>query len=289
MLKLVVRGLQARWRQYVLSATAIAIGVALVSGTVILAQSARASYSKLVHQVSSGIDLYVRGPETDLHQGISDFAPVSDALLQRVRRVPGVAEAQGQVVRTGQLVSTNGDFLDPDRPTYVYSWVASKNLLPFVITSGRAPAADGEVAVSASTARAAGLHLGDRLRLSVSVTTPRPARIVGFVQPTTGGDLTGAGAVFASASWLQRVTGIGARWDLIEVAASHAVTVETLRARINTVIPQDQTSVITRAEYNNAQLSNLAQRSSSLTAILLALSLLAFVVGCGVVFTTFSV
>jgi putative ABC transport system permease protein len=281
--------LQARWRQYVLSATAIAIGVALVSGTVILAQSARASYSKLVHQVSSGIDLYVRGPETDLHQGIADFAPVSDSLLHRVRAVRGVAEAQGQVVRLGQLVSTGGEFLDPNRPTYVYSWIASKNLLPFVVTSGRAPIADGEVAIGVSTARAAGVHVGDRVRLSVDVTTPRLARVVGFVEPTTGGDLTGASDAFASASWLQRVTGIGDRWDLIEVAAAHSVSVETLRNRINGVIPQDQTSVITRAEYNNAQLSNLAQRSSSLTAILLALSLLAFVVGCGVVFTTFSV
>src|SRR5262249_47759803 len=122
LLRLLGRGLQARWTQYLLTAVAVAIGVALVSGTILLAQSARASYSKLLHQVSSGIDLYVRGPETEVHQGISDFAPVPDALLARVRAVPGVAEARGQVVRTGHLVSTSGTFLDVDRPTYVYSW-----------------------------------------------------------------------------------------------------------------------------------------------------------------------
>ena len=54
------------------------------------------------------------------------------------------------------------------------------------------------------------------------------------------------------------------------------------------MIPDDGTGVITSTEYDNAQLANLARRSSSLTAILLALSLLAFVVGCGVVFNTFS-
>ena len=72
--------------RYLLSAAAIAIGVALVAGTVILAQSARTSYANLAHQVSFGTDLYVRGPETDLREGISDFAPEPDSLLRRVRR-----------------------------------------------------------------------------------------------------------------------------------------------------------------------------------------------------------
>jgi putative ABC transport system permease protein len=271
-----------------LSSAAIAIGVALMSGTLILARSARASYSKLLHQVSSGVDLYVRGPETDVHQGISDFAPVPGSLVARVRAVPGVADAQGQVVRTGAVVTDDGTFLDAGRPTYVYSWVASKGLSSFELVSGRVPTADGEVALSRAMLQSAGLRIGDSVRLSVEAHAPRPARIVGFVQPTTGGDLTGAGAVFTSAAWAQRITAIGDKWDLIEVAATRAVPVETVRDRINAVIPADGTSAITRAEYDNAQLSNLAQRSSSLTAILLALSLLAFVVGCGVVLNTFN-
>ncbi|MDQ1383064.1 MAG: putative transport system permease protein, partial [Actinomycetota bacterium] len=288
MLKLLARGVRARWTQYLLSAAAIAIGVALVSGTVVLAQSARSSYTNLLRPSSTGTDLFVRGPETDVRQGISDFAPVSDALLQRVRAVPGVAEGEGQVVRIGQLVTVAGRFLESDRPNYVYSWMKSKDLSSFGLTAGRAPAGAGEVAVSSATARLSRLRIGDTIRLSVDAGSPRAARIVGFVQRQSGPDLTGADAVFVSGAWAQRVTGIGNRWDLIEVTATRDVSVETLRDRINEVIPGDGTSVITRAQYDNAQLANLARRSSSLTAILLALSLLAAAVGCGLVFNTFS-
>ncbi|MCU1464253.1 MAG: hypothetical protein JWM72_181 [Actinomycetia bacterium] len=288
MLKLLTRGVRVRWTQYLLSAAAIAIGVALVSGTVVLAQSARSSYTKLLHPSSTGTDLFVRGPETDVRQGISDFAPVPDALLQRVRAVPGVAAAEGQVVRIGQLVTVAGKFLEADRPNYVYSWMASKELSSFDLTAGRAPAVPGEVAVSDATARLSGLRTGDPIGLSVDAGSPRAARIVGLVQRRSGPDLTGADAVFVDPAWAQRLTGIGDRWDLIEVTATPDVMVETLRDRINGVIPGDGTSVITRAQYDNAQLANLARRSSSLTAILLALSLLAFVVGCGLVFNTFS-
>ena len=197
-------------------------------------------------------------------------------------------EAQGQVVRIGQLVTVGGKFLEPNRPTYLYSWIESRTLLPFVLTAGRAPSADGEIVVTTATARDAGLRIGDPIRVSVSESTPHPGRIVGLVRPRTGGDLTGAGAVFIDDAWAQRLTGIGDKWDLIDVVAAHDVSSETLRNRIKQIVPDDGTSVITTAEYDNAQLANLARRSSSLTAILLALSFLAFLVGCGVVFTTFS-
>ncbi len=289
LLKLLTRGLRARWTRYLLSVIAIATGVALVSGTAILAQSARSSYTQLKHQVSSGTDLYVRGPETDIRHGISDFAPVPDALVDRVRAVPGVAQAQGQVVRIGQLVTIAGEFLEPDQPTYLYSWIASRSLLPFVLTTGHAPAAAGEVAISQTTADAARLRVGDAIRVSVDVGTPLPARIVGLVKPRIGGNLAGASAVFIDRAWAQHITKIGDQWDLIDVVAKRGVTVDALRVRIAKVVPDDGTSVISSADYDNAQLTNLARRSSSLTAILLALSLLALLVGAGVVFNTFSI
>ena len=41
------------------------------------------------------------------------------------------------------------------------------------------------------------------------------------------------------------LTGIGDQWDLIDVVAARGVSVESLRARLKSVIPDDGTSVIT--------------------------------------------
>jgi putative ABC transport system permease protein len=289
MLKVVLRGLMARWRQVTLAGLATFVGVAFVSGTLVLADSARSSYSRLVKQVTSGVDVYVRGPETDKRQGISDFAPVPDALLTRVAAVAGVAQAQGQVVRLGQLVALSGTFLNPNRPTYAYSWIGSTRLSAFKLIAGRAPFAAGEIALDSSTAAADHLRLGDAVRVSVNVSAPLPAQVTGLVQPTVGGDLSGAAAVLLGAGWAQSVVAIPGRWDLVEVAATPGISADNLRARIAAVLPDDGTAAITSRQYANAQLTNLARRSNSVTGILLALSLLALLVGCGIILNTFTI
>jgi putative ABC transport system permease protein len=289
MLKLVLRGLAGRWREVILAGLAIFVGVAFVCGTLVLAESVRSSYARLVKQTTSGVDVYVRGPETDKRQGISDFAPVDGALLQPVRGVAGVAQAQGQVVRVGQLVTLGGTFLNPNRPTYVYSWLSSAMLSAFSIVAGRAPSAAGEIALDRSTAAADGLRLGDAVRVSVDVKSPLVARVTGLVQPTFGGDLTDASAVLLSGAWAQSVVGIAGRWDLLEVAAAPGIGADDLRARIAPILPDDGTAAITSRQYADAQLTNLARRSNSVTSILLALSLLALLVGSGIILNTFTI
>ena len=71
-------------------------------------------------------------------------------------------------------MTIGGKFLEPNRPTYLYSWIKSRTLLPFVLSTGRAPSADGEIVVTTATARDAGLHIGDPIRVSVSESTPHP-------------------------------------------------------------------------------------------------------------------
>ena len=120
-MRVVWRGVLARRWRFAGAALAIVTGVALVSGTLLLAGGAHRSYAPLVHQVTGGVDVYVRGPERDTKQGIGDFAPVPGTLVDQVRSVAGAAQAEGEVVRVAQLVATGGTFLQAGRPTYVYS------------------------------------------------------------------------------------------------------------------------------------------------------------------------
>src|ERR1700736_707178 len=98
LLKLILSGVKSRRRRFTLGALAIVLGVGFVSGTLVLSQSVRHSFHRLLGQVTFGVDVYVRGPETDRKQGISDFAAIPDQLLGQMRSVSGVAAAQGQVV-----------------------------------------------------------------------------------------------------------------------------------------------------------------------------------------------
>jgi putative ABC transport system permease protein len=203
-----------------------------------------------------------------------------------MRAVPGVAGAQGQVVRLAALVSPAGRFLGTDRPTYGYSWPADAARSPFALVAGRAPERAGEAVLDRTSAAAEGLGLGDRLRVSIDVASPQPAVIVGLVDPRAGGDLTRVTSVFISAPWAQQLTGIGDRWDLLELTAAAGIGPDVLRTRAAAALPSDGTSAITSREYADAEVENLTTRSNSITTILLALSVLALLVGSAVILNT---
>ena len=287
MLRLVVRSAVGHARRLALAGLAVVIGVAFVAGALTLADSARRSYGTLVHQVTTGTDVYVRGPETDVRQGIGDFTPLPEAVISLTARVPGVGANQGQIVRLGSLVDPRGVFMSPTTTTYVLSWPKVATLASFSLVTGRAPVATGEVAVDASTAARNRLAVGSPLRVGIGVASPQPARVVGIVRPRVGGDLTNASSVFVDQAWAQSVLHIPGRVDLIELAATPGVSPDDLRARVAAVLPNDGTQAITSRQYADAQLANLTRRAGSATIVLVALAGLALLVGGGVVFNSF--
>jgi putative ABC transport system permease protein len=256
-----------------------------VTGALLVADAARRSYQEAAATISNGTDVYVRGPETDVRQGIGDFAPVPASLVATVAGVPGVRAAEGVVSRTGQLVDTSGRFLTDPSTTYVSSWPHTDALQGFALVAGRPPQSPAEVVVDTATARAFGLVLGQTVRVAMGGSSPLPATLVGLAAPREGGDLAGAASAFVDGAWAQQVLGLADRVDLIEVRAQD-VDPDVLRASVQQVLPDDGSSAVTSRQYAAAQIANLSRRAGSVTTILVALSLLALVVGIGVVVTT---
>jgi putative ABC transport system permease protein len=279
------RGLVERWARVTVAALAITASIAFVTGALLVTDAAHRAYQDAAATISNGTDVYVRGPETDVRQGIGDFAPVPASLVASVGRVPGVRASEGVVSRTGQLVDATGRFLTDPTTTYVSSWPHTDALQGFDVVAGRPPAAPAEVVIDTATARASGLALGDTVRVAMGPSTPLPAVLVGLVEPREGGDLAGAASAFVDLAWAQQVLGLGDRVDLVELRAKD-VDPDVLRAAVQHVLPDDGSSAVTSRQYAAAQIANLSRRAGSVTTILVALSLLALVVGIGVVITT---
>ena len=113
------RGLVERWARVTVAALAITASIAFVTGALLVADAAHRAYQEAAASIASGADVYVRGPETDVRQGIGDFAPVPAPLVSLVAHVSGVRAAEGVVTRTGQLVGSSGRFLTEPTATYV--------------------------------------------------------------------------------------------------------------------------------------------------------------------------
>src|SRR5438067_2131080 len=109
MLTIAVKNVWAHKRRLVGTLVAVVLGVAFLSGTLLLSDTLRANFDTLFAQANGNTDLVVRSTTkigTDPRQ--TRRAGVDVSLVDQVRRVAGVAEAVPYVEGYGQLVGRDG-------------------------------------------------------------------------------------------------------------------------------------------------------------------------------------
>ncbi len=100
MIKVSLRGLAGRKLRAFLTAIAIVLGVAMISGTYILTDTIQSAFTTLFTESYAGTDAVVKGRGLDI--SIDGEAPpsppVEASLLETVRGVDGVALATGTIL-----------------------------------------------------------------------------------------------------------------------------------------------------------------------------------------------
>jgi len=287
MLSLVLRGFLQRKLRVLLTAIAIALGVALMAGTYILTDTINRSFAGIFQTANRGNDVVVSPTQTLGNRVRSQVSPITEQMLAQVRATPGVAEAAGTIF-------TPATFLDVRRkrltkvgaPAFVGS-VIPPRFESFVPVQGRFPASAREVAIDEATAQRAHLTLGRQM--IVAGTAPaRRYTIVGIVKFGGGQSFGGAGAAILTPAEAQRVTGERGRYDGISVAAAPGVTPGELRDRIRATLPRTVT-VRTGTEQADKETADLEDNLSFLRTFLLVFAYVALVVGAFIIFNTFSI
>src|SRR3954464_1255182 len=110
MFRATVRGMFAHKLRLFLTTASIALGVAFLAGTLILTATLQVAFTQLFAKVSSGTDAVVREKSAfDLSAGVgTSRSPVPAAMLDRVRKVPGVAAAEGSISGYALVTDTAG-------------------------------------------------------------------------------------------------------------------------------------------------------------------------------------
>ena len=192
MFAIALNGMWAYKRRLIGSTLTVVLGVAFLSGTLLLGDTLKANFDNLFTQANAGTDVVVRGVTKIGSTGGQDRRLAIDAsLVQQVRGVPGVADAQPYVEGFGQLLGHDGKRVAGNGPpTQAANWVSDASLNPYRLAQGRAPAADDEVVINRGAAKDGKLHLGD----TTTLLTPKPVtvRVVGL---STFGTADGFGSV----------------------------------------------------------------------------------------------
>jgi putative ABC transport system permease protein len=286
MVTLVWRGILARKLRAVLTAIAILLGVAMIAGTYIITDQIGSTFDKIFATSYEGIDVVV-SPKKAFDADFSELEPLDEALIARVRQVDGVAVAAGQIEGLGSLV-INGEFIKTQgAPTLVFSDLPEP-LAPGDYTSGRGPAASGEVGVDVSLAKREKLAVGQRVGLATreGVQQVRISGIFKFGDASSLGGATVVVTTFRDAqAWFDRE----GKTSSILAAAENGVSPAELARRIGDVLPagvQARTGQQT-AQEDAADISD--QINSFLGPALLAFAGVAILVGAFIIFNTFSI
>src|SRR6266480_195443 len=261
-----LKGLLAHKRRMFGTFLAVFLGVAFLSGTLVLGDTLRGNFDNLFTEANAGTDAVVRHASklgTDPGEAKSQRGLIDTTLVGKVRSVDGVADASPSVEGFGQLLGKNGDKLGGNGPpTLAGNWIDNRALSPYRLVEGRAPRAGNEVVINRGAANNGNLHVGDTT--TVQTPEPVPVTIVGI---SKFGSADGLGGVTFTAFTLESAQDhLLHRTDQvtsISVKAQPGVSQDALVNRIQPAHPAD-VQAITGAKLTNENTSRSEEHTSEL-------------------------
>jgi putative ABC transport system permease protein len=240
MIRVALAGLLGRKLRTALTAVAIVLGVAMVSGTLVLTGSIDNAFNFIFTSVRQGSDAVISGKAAvDVTQGQGSFAPtVPDSLIDRVRDLPAVTEAEGSVNGVATLIDRKGKAVvlggAPNLGFSIENGDSPFN--PLTLVSGAWPR-DGDVVIDTSTAKRKHFAVGETIGVQ-SEGPVRRFRISGIVKFGSASALGGATLAGFSLPTAQRLFDKPGRLDEIAIAKKPGKTEQELVREVRQILPK---------------------------------------------------
>ena len=293
MLRAALRSLLQHKLRLSLTLLAVVVGVAFVAGTYIFTDSLKRSFDALFTApqpdvVVTADSAFGGAGGTGGGQAGDQTPTLAGSLVATVSRVDGVAADYGVVTADGALViGTDGKVVgQAGPPARGTTWVSDPTISALTLASGTAPTGPGQVALLDSTATAAGVGVGDTVRLD----TPGgrvTLRVVGIVTRGISGSDGSTLAVFDLPTAQKLLLQDSSRVTSIVVRAAPGVSQTVLAGRIQAVLPPG-TKTQTGAQRSADIAQRLATAFQFINIFLLTFAFIALFVAIFLIFNTFS-
>jgi putative ABC transport system permease protein len=287
MLRATLRSLLARKLRLLLASLAVLLGVSFVSGAFVLTDSLSGVFDKLFSSINTGTSVRVQTASAFGGTSSDNREPVTQAVLDKVRTVKGVKEANGDVSGLASLILPNGTiYTTSGPPTIVVSIRPGSVQESLQVKSGKAPVGLDQVVVDVATAKKEHLAVGDRIGV-LGKGPKRSVTIVGLIGFRTTDSIAGATLLAFDGPSAQTVVGTPGAWNILSIAAEPGVSDPQLRDRISAVLPKGiEALTIQQSTANDSK--NLKQGLSFFNTFLLAFAGISLFVGAFLIFNTFS-
>ncbi|KOT84721.1 ABC transporter [Streptomyces rimosus subsp. pseudoverticillatus] len=298
MLRTALRNVLAHKARLVMTALAVLLGVAFVSGALVFGDTTAGAYRDASTQSLKGVAVSVQDEQTSAtaggpaRAGDDRSTTALDAVLVKdIRALPDVASVRPIIKGQAALAGKDGRPVTTDR---TFQNLAT-NYLPgndgtdsrYPVREGRGPAADGELALDAKTAKEGGYRIGDTVRFATDgpVLTKRLVGIVSTDDPrvSAGGTLT-----LFDTTTAQKLFLAPGHFHQIDVAAKPGTDDRALTAQVQALLPAKGAKATSGADLAAQQSQQITESTTRLTKTLLVFAGIALFVGVFIIANTFT-
>ncbi|HLX19387.1 MAG TPA: FtsX-like permease family protein [Gaiellaceae bacterium] len=293
MTRVALKGLLGRKLRAALTAVAIVLGVAMISGTYVLTDTIKAAFGTVFTTVYKNTDAVITAKSVVLkNQSNSSALPpsFSQSLLTKVEKLPGVAEAEGGISDFAYLVGRDGKVISGHgAPPLAFSVHphGDQHFNPLTLVTGTWASGAHEVDIDAHTASKDHYTVGQ----SIGVIARGPVqqfRIAGVVKIGGVSSLGGATMAIFDFPTAQKLFNKVGKLDSIDVAAKHGISPAQLVKEIAPILPRNA-----EVRTGTAQAKQATKDTNSFLSIindfLLAFGGVALFVGAFVIANTLSI
>ncbi|MCG8922321.1 ABC transporter permease [Lentzea sp. CC55] len=280
MLKTILAGLRARTARLVLSSIAIALGVAFVTGTLVLSDAVEAqtrdNFARGARNVDAAVHMTENSP--DRENGIpADF-------VGKIKAAQGVAGADAREFGSAALLGSD----NKARNALVQPLPTTEKLRDFDLKDGKFPVKADEAAIDAKTAQVAKLKVGDKLKLLDEDNAEHPFTIVGtYQQGASSISMSGSDHVVLSPEGLRTVIPKQHVYEIVAVAKDGVSQQQLVDNITKAVGPGYQ--VQTGEQLTKATLEQVGDAAGEIRSVLLAFAAISLVVAGMVIYNTFTI
>jgi putative ABC transport system permease protein len=287
--RVTLKGLLAHKLRLALTAIAVMLGVTFIAGTYVLTDTLHGTFDTLVGTIYKNIDFQIRGvaqfPTKDAAAATRN--PIPQSLLAAVRKLPGVAAAEGEVSGYAQFIAPNGTLISNNgEPTLGQSFDPNPQVSELRVIEGRPPSAPDDVVMDAATAQKYHFHVGQRVKILSSGATGT-FTISGIAQYGTANTLAGVTLAAFTLPTAQRLMQEPGQLDDIDVVTRPGADQAAVERAIDRALPPG-VEVVTGKTVLSEGTSSIDQDLSFFSTALLIFALIALFVGAFTIFNTFS-
>ncbi|GIJ46636.1 membrane protein [Virgisporangium aliadipatigenens] len=292
MIKATLKSLLARKLRLLLSGLAVVLAVTFISGSFVLTDTLGRSFDKLFETVYENTDIQVTTkPPIEGDAGFALPTSIRSEDIAKVKAVPGVEKATGQIAVNGARVIGRNNKLVPNTTgtRLGANWTGDDEVAK--IRDGQAPTSDNEVMLNGQVAKDSGYKIGE----TVKVKTPadnliHEFKVVGIVGNSGGRDSIGGEHIvfFTEKAAQEFLLGAPGTYSLIDVRAASGVPLATLQKDLRAALG-DQYLVETGAELAKKNAAPLKQIFKFFNYVLLGFGVIALMVGIFLILNTFSI